>query len=179
MPNNVVNEIIFRNVPKGLQETILKKVRGQGREIDFSTLLPYPINIWHGNTGSRHEAVFPGTGLDWNRANWGTKWNAYGLDEKERKPIVQTKDTLVLTFETAWSPPMGWIVAILNFFSLDFEHNWLDEGAERGHSDKFIAESEEPFGGPEWIENEANDEMQKHLHLLLWGVEEFKNEAGE
>lgn len=33
----------------------------------------------------------------------------------------------------------------------------------------------EMFGEP-WIEEDADDEMQKHLHLLRWGCETFPDE---
>ncbi|MFA5422159.1 MAG: hypothetical protein WC344_05235 [Bacilli bacterium] len=180
MPNNVVNELIFRNISTEIQEKILAKVRGPVRLIDFETLLPAPLNIWNGNVGGRHEQRFPSTHLDWACANWGTKWNAYGLDEDEiYRPIVQAGNTLILTFQTAWSPPMGWIVALFNFFGLSFDHNWLDEGDERGHADRFIAkELDNDFAEP-WIEEVAGDEMYKHLHTLLWGCESFEDDDGE
>lgn len=175
MPNHVINELVFRNIDSDAQEEILAMVRGPNGPIDFSTILPQPLNIWKSNVGMRHEEVFPGTGLNWNTANWGTKWNAYGIDEEGRyKSVIRGESTLVLTFQTAWRPPMGWIIAIFNKFSRSFEHNWLDEGEDRGHQDMFIAENLHTLGEV-WVEKPASKAMQHHLQFLH-GCESFDGE---
>ena len=168
MPNHVINELVFRNVCRAEQEAILAATSDAEGKVDFGILVPEPLNIWKGNVSSEHDRAFGRTGLDWNRQNWGTKWNAYS-----HKPTEQSGDTLILRFETAWSPPYPWLAALLNKFSLPFEHNWLDEGATRGRSGSFsICER----WGAEWKETEASDEMHRHLHKLHWGVEEFEDE---
>ncbi|UVO33992.1 hypothetical protein KUL72_20995 [Bradyrhizobium arachidis] len=179
MPNHCINEIIFRNVDVAAQEAILAKVRNQDGEIDFGVLVPKPLNLWDGGVGSLHEKKFRQTGLDWARENWGTKWNAYGIDEGcKYQSIAQGDDTLTLTFQTAWGPPYPWIAALFNFFQRPIEHNWLDEGESRGHSGTFdYQQYVKGFGG--WDEVDADDAMQKHLHKLLWGVEEFPDEPDD
>lgn len=165
MPNHVINELIFRNVNAEQQEAIIAGVCGADGNVDFSVLVPAPLNIWNGNVGTKHERAFGETGLDWNCKNWGTKWGAYSHQETER-----TDDSLTFRFETAWSPPYPWLAAVLNKFSLPFDHNWLDEGAERGRKGRFSVDEK---WGPEWDEEEADDALHRHLHKLHWGVEEF------
>lgn len=178
MPNHVINEVIFRNIDAETRATLLANIKNVAGEIDFEILMPAPLNIWCGGVSTRH-SVFPGNHLDWARANWGTKWNAYGLDEGGKyKSILQTEDSLTLTFQTAWRPPYGWLIAIFNRFKINFEHNWLDEGAARGNSGKFdYAALDDRLQNDPWKEEEASDEMHRHLHTLLWGVESFPDEG--
>ena len=187
MPNDVMNEIIFRNVNQETRNRILEKVRNADGEIDFEILLPRPLNIWcgdvslnisRGGVSSMREKVFPETGLAWSTRNWGTKWNAYGLDDGGKyKSIEEGDDSLTLRFQTAWSPPMGWIVALFNFFKLPFEHNYLNEGSDRGVSAHFdYAALRGSHDREAWSEKPADDELQKHLHKMLFGVESFPEE---
>lgn len=47
----------------------------------------------------------------------------------------------------------------------------FDEGADRGVESKWRYAAHEP-----WIEEPCGDAMQRHLHKLRWGVEEFPEE---
>lgn len=175
MPNHCVNEVIFRDVPARRRAEILEKVVGPKGFIDFSVLLPTPINSWPGSVGQRHEKAFPTTNLEFNRENWGTKWNAYGKDDGYTS-IVQTDDTLTLTFQTAWSPPYGWLCAVFNTFEARFEHNWMEEGGSPAHADVYDYAKLDDIRSEAWSENIAEEAMSRHLHKLLWGVEEFTDE---
>lgn len=174
MPNHVINELVFRGVDAAAQDVIIAKICNAKGEVDFEVLVPTPLNVWHGNVGSKHEKAFgsEGCGLDWSRQEWGTKWNAYS-----QKPIERTEDSLTLRFETAWSPPYRWLVAVFNSTKRSFDHNWLDEGASRGVSGKwdYAALTDNRLAEP-WSEKPADDDMQKHLHKLHWGVEKFDDE---
>lgn len=174
MPNHVINEVIFRGVDASMQSRVLTMVRNAGLKIDFGILVPVPHNIWLGSVGMHHEKAFgkENTALDWCRRNWGTKWNAYGEHE-----IDQTDDTLTLRFRTAWGPPYGWLVAAFNFMRLDFDHNWYSEGGEMACAKwNFKALESDDHGADPWIESEPDEPMKRHLHKLLWGVEEFTDE---
>lgn len=172
MPNHVINELIFRSVDTAAQDRILAAACNADGKVDFAVLVPPPLNLWMGSVGSEHERAFGRTGLAWNRENWGTKWNAYS-----HKAIERTPDCLILRFETAWSPPYPWLAAIFNDLNLSFDHNWLDEGAERGVSGTFLADDGTTSSwGPEWKESPASEDIHRHLHKLHWGVEEFEPE---
>ena len=172
MPNHIINEIIFHNVNKEKQSELLASLCNAEQKVDFEILVPIPLNVWMGSVGTRHEKAFRRTALDWSRDNWGTKWNAYS--HKENKA---TESTLILTFETAWAPPYPWLAAVFNHFKIGFEHNWLDEGRERGIHGVFDWSKMNVFLGDPWTEIEADDELQKHLHFLHWGCESFEEEA--
>jgi hypothetical protein len=51
---------------------------------------------------------------EWNVSNWGTKWDVF-LDDTSIERIDD--ETLSLTFDTAWSPPIG-------FYNFLFEEGW-------------------------------------------------------
>lgn len=174
MPNHVINELIFRNVTPEQQDEILALALGAEGKVDFERLVPAPKNVWWGNVGQSHTTAFKDTHMDWATRNWGTKWNAYG-----HKPIERDDDSLTLIFETAWRPPYGWLAALFNTVERSFEHNWLDEGRERGVEGVFTFDASAKFGPMEWGEKPCSDEMQKHLHFLHWGVESFPDEDGE
>ncbi len=176
MPSHVVTEIVFRDVGSLQQVDILGKVSSQKRKIDFETLLPMPLNIWCGNVSAKHEARFPGTAPDWCSKNWGTKWNAYGIDQGGGyESIERTDNSLTLRFQTAWSPPMGWLAALFNTFHLPFDYTYLDEGASRAVAGAFKIAAD-PFFEDQWDETPADDATHRRMHKLLWDVEEFASE---
>jgi len=174
MPNHVVNEVIFRNVSREVQENILKKVLKDGH-IDFSVLLPPPLNIWQGGLGEKEKQAFGKKNWhDWNTKNWGTKWNAYGgydEDDKEgRKNIIQTDDSLTLVFQTAWGPPRLWLCALFNATGISFEHNWFDEGGRDAYYAKFFFPEDVEDSSPEWKEESREDkEFIRRMRILLYG----------
>lgn len=165
MPNHVLNELIFRGVQDADADRILAQIVNDEGKVDFERLVPMPLNMWWGNVGSQHEKAFGNTSLDWARQNWGTKWNAY-----ESEPVERVNDVLAIRFQTAWSPPYPWLAAVFNKLDLSFDHNWLNEGMERGVCGHFKRDGKM---GIEWFEQPAPDYMQRHLHKMLWGVEEF------
>lgn len=171
MPNHVINEIVFRGVNAEQQDKILALCCLVGK-VDFDVLVPKPKNVWLFNVGQKHEKLGQNA-LDWSRENWGTKWNAY-----DHRPIERTEDILTLRFETAWSPPYGWLVALFNATQRDFDHNFFDEGANNGFSGqwRWPNDKADAFFEP-WTEKPCDDAMQKHLNVLLWGVENPADET--
>lgn len=62
--------------------------------------------------------------LDWNRANWGTKWNAYSTEI-----ITNDDDTLEFKFQTAWNIPKPIIDALFDLFKeYNIKYLAVDEG---------------------------------------------------
>lgn len=169
MPNHVINEIIFSGVDSIAESQIMAAACDSDGKVDFNLLVPMPAHIWRGNVGKVHTDTFGPAciGLDWARQNWGTKWNAYS-----HKPIERTLDTLTLRFETAWSPPYPWLVALFNTCG-GFVHNWLDEGASWSKTGLFVKDGK---FGDEWKEADADEVLHRHLHKLHWGVEQFEDE---
>lgn len=103
MPNNVSHIAEF----SGKQEdvdfllSILKTDENDNgeqwtRHIDFNNIIPQPKSLFQGGIGRKEEEETRGWNwYDWNRENWGTKWNAYSI-EREGNTI---------TFDTAWASP--------------------------------------------------------------------------
>lgn len=172
MPNHVINEVVFAGVDADARSRILAVACNADGLIDFDVLVPTPANIWQGSVGSAH-AVFMANALDWARQNWGTKWNAYGQEEEGYERVEQTADGLTLRFQTAWSPPYPWLAALLNTLKLPFAHNWLDEGREDASAGAFKIDGK---WGPDWTEKIADEPLKRHLHKLLYGVEQFNDE---
>lgn len=178
MPNHVINEVTFSNVDAETQGRIIALVRGAEREIDFNVLIPMPINVWQGNVSTKHEQAFGECGLDWSRREWGTKWNAYGLDEGGKYQSIRASEgTLVLTFQTAWSAPRKWLLALFNTCKIPFEYRWMSEGEDVAVIGRFYFDPRE-MGSPDWDEKTIEDDAERRrIHKLLWGVEEFEEDT--
>ncbi|MBD5381917.1 hypothetical protein [Clavibacter sp.] len=71
------------------------------------------------------------TWYEWSIDKWGTKWNAYEVEQHEN----------VVEFQTAWSAPHPVIEALAERFpDVKFIHKWADEATayncgERGYED--------------------------------------------
>ena len=78
-------------------------------------------------------------------------------------------NTLTLRFDTAWSAPRGWLCAVFNTIKAGFEYNYLSEGETRGHAGFFNWARLDDMGGEAWGERDADDALNRHLHVLLWG----------
>lgn len=53
---------------------------------------------------------------DWNTSNWGTKWDMETASIEYYDQHRETVWTIVVSFETAWSPPIEWIVAVSELY---------------------------------------------------------------
>lgn len=93
-------------------------------DCDFGRVIPQPVNINRGDEGfcKAPDGVFPDGRVSWyywNRANWGTKWNAYGIE--------RNSDT-ELKFETAWSHPFPVVRALsVKFPAAELHVRYADE----------------------------------------------------
>ena len=90
---------------------------------DFNKVIPQPENIFNGDLGQAEEEMCRREGrptwYEWNRENWGTKWNSYSLNRE---------DDNVFTFETAWSAVPGIIEKMsLEFPNVEFLYDYADE----------------------------------------------------
>ena len=66
------------------------------------------------------------TWYSWCVEHWGTKWNAYGYTEVNRKGA----ESVEIQFETAWSPPVPIYEALHERFpNLEITACWSDEGS--------------------------------------------------
>ncbi len=171
MPNHVINEVVV----KGRRLVDVEPLVKGEKDIDFKVLLPPPLNCWQGGSGVETKKAFPVDWYDWNRANWGTKWNAYGFPDNA---VREHDGATILTFQTAWSTPRGWVLALFNSLNCDIDVSYLDEGCADGALETFIANCPKSLNGPRWDIATIPEKSPEHrrLHKMLWGVEEFDDE---
>lgn len=138
MPNHIRNRLtIFGN--KEDIEKCLKEISGiydgkydDGgvRRIDFRKIVPMPEEIFNTEAPNRNEELAKELKkkyghpdwYEWSCANWGTKWNAYNIEEEEYdKPNS-------ISFDTAWSSPRPVILELSKKYpDLDFGVIYADE----------------------------------------------------
>lgn len=121
MPNHVTNKIEFIGKKYDI-EKVLELIKCEDECIDFNKIIPTPDNIYQGNLGPEERKLYGANNwYDWNRENWGTKWNAYWSSLESDN---------VLIFHTAWSTP---IPVFEKLAEICYEHNvsfigkWADE----------------------------------------------------
>lgn len=122
MANHIVNKIIFNSENA---HSIISSLLNEQGEIDFNILIPTPLHVYQADLGKEEEKDFKANWLSWNRANWGTKWNAYSTyhfvsDNPDNPSLIQ--------FLTAWGVPYPFIIAFLNKYKVDFTLEYADEG---------------------------------------------------
>ena len=139
MPNHVTNILVVSgdaDKRQAMFEAIKNDEIGLG-SIDFNKVIPAPDNIFQGNLGAaEREKYGKNNWLDWNCANWGTKWNSYGY---QGPPCTEKEfDGATVEFQTAWSAPTPVLIALAEKYpDLDFEIKWADEdfGYNVGHKE--------------------------------------------
>lgn len=179
MPNHVDNIIKFKNVPSSrlgilIDSLVLPKDADKifdclpGKfyrfPITFEQLLPLPLNCWRFDVGTKH-SIFPDNGIDWARKNWGTKWNCYGNPQLKLETGEDSSTNVTITFRTAWSPPMGWLLALFNKTKLNFTSAWLDEGDTKAYVDVW-SWNEGDRSVDNWVRREATEEETLELSSL-------------
>lgn len=135
MPNHVTNILTITGdseILDKLQEHVLGKYEPDEynsepfeKVFDFSKIIPVPDDIFQGDLSMEKQAETQGRNwYDWNRSNWGTKWNAY-----DHAPVERDDETLTFKFDTAWSPPTPVIDALAEQFpEVQIVHEFIDEG---------------------------------------------------
>jgi len=110
-------------------------------EFDFSKIIPYPERFEQMDremkeaqeTPEGREAYkakwgtasdgFNSGGYEWRIREWGTKWGAYDVARRDYEGVV-------LTFQTAWSPPFPVIVALAKMFpTVHLSLEYFEQGA--------------------------------------------------
>ena len=150
MPNHCANSLkLTANTPEALK--LLDAIRAEitaGRGF-FHAIDPCPEELQETRAGfprdDREAANIKKYGFahwyDFQVARWGTKWNAY-----EIHTLADEKNTLMLEFETAWSPPTG-IYETLHARGFDVEATYCEQGCDfvgywkngTDHTDKLSA----------------------------------------
>lgn len=135
MPNHITNRVRISLVkgadPQAFLDSIASERDGERQHVDFKKIIAPPDNMFRGPLSLEKERELDTQGiphwLGWQRQHWGTKWNAYQVQE----PQVDTWSewsTIELQFDTAWACPEPILEALAA--RDDVEHvagHWVDE----------------------------------------------------
>lgn len=141
MPNWCENDLQVSGEDRRVRE-FLELAGTEGTAIDFNRFVPYPAEFaerdraaeaWR-NTHPPAEWFsgptdgFNSGGYDWRVKHWGTKWSARGAARGEGS-VEGSTATVVLHFDTAWSPPTPVVLnASRRFPDLTFDLRWYECG---------------------------------------------------
>ncbi len=126
MPNHVTNTIRIELTKDSDLNEFLEKIKGEDTVLDFGKIIPETDEVKESiddNGAMRRGTPF---WYNWRVENWGTKWNAYDVDEVGRSdgpyPSVKFK------FDTAWAPPLPIIEALREWPEVEWVGgNWVEE----------------------------------------------------
>jgi hypothetical protein len=163
MPNHVTNIVASKN-PE-IAEALLNDVPDDSgktvRTVDFEKIIPIPEGYIqepcsHGHFGPTdpHRLCW----YVWNRANWGTKWNAYDYEPVEGG----------VRFDTAWSHPFPVVKRLSEMFPDDeIRVEFADEdlGSNQGAYTIRNGRILEAFGPPD-----GTPEAMDHAAQLKYGM---------
>ena len=132
----------------------------QDGEFNFATIIPEPD--WS-NRGDEW--------YQWRISNWGTKWNAYNTDINDAGDIGEM-ETTVINFDTAWSPPIGIMIAWSKMYP-DFLFDWECDIEGEDHifstvieDGEIVEERTEPRGNINEEDELTEEEEAAHLALM-------------
>jgi hypothetical protein len=92
MPNHIENILILNT-----NSVDLKKIVGDN--FSFKHIVPEP-------TGENFDWY------NWRCSFWGTKWDAYDVEEEQYEVNDQGELIVQYRFNTAWSPPSTWLASV-------------------------------------------------------------------
>ena len=147
MPNHVQNKVTFTGKVIDLMK-VKKKLGMPHYMLDEVS----PFNFFNLIAPTDEQTYKQGSHwYDWNVSNWGTKWNAYGLecnfvalDNDDDNKL----DEITYEFNTAWSPPGNVIRATAQWLedtNLDVDMYWWYE-EEQGWGGSYAYSAEDGFG---------------------------------
>jgi len=155
MPNHCNNNLIVEGSPARVRDfardhyrqpdnwkPLDEPAKEHKTTLDFSFSVPYP---------PLHEREDLEQGwYDWQIGNWGTKWNAYDIMPETFPQVlkeIEETDGLTYSFDTAWSPPVEWMLEAAKkyphlTFTLTYEEPGMCfAGYFKTKGDKTIAEN--------------------------------------
>lgn len=134
MPNHCANTLkITAHTPENL--ALLADIRHQLTLEDkriFQTIHPCPAELMNATASftpeEAHEHNKEKYGFahwyDFCVSEWGTKWDAYEVDTLE-----DSATSLTISFDTAWSPPVG-VYAVLLAKGFSVEATFVEQGCD-------------------------------------------------
>jgi hypothetical protein len=117
----------------------------------------------------------------WHLNNWGTKWNAYDVDNEPET----IEGGLRYRFDTAWSSPAQWLYQTAEQFpELRFEDAWQDEGGGAGilkvwHDEGTLQEDHQEMSDHEWSMEYNPGYREEYTHITEGPYEEVLKDYAE
>jgi hypothetical protein len=115
MPNNVSNKLRIQcedsAIMAKIKKMILREKNSHEPEYTMEILLPR----------SQAFANSEKYDLNWNRAVWGTKWDAY------HDSVSESGDTLTIHYATASRPNCDWVSVLCDYIDNVVGYNWEKE----------------------------------------------------
>lgn len=130
MPNHTYNTIIATGTPEAL-EAFTSKAKHEDREFSYWSFVTPPQEAldsgeyWETNgfVKGERKGDTPNNWYNFNRREWGTKWDTYDL-YAERQSDTKWR----ASFSSAWSPPVPVFEAMVEQHpELEFEFYWEEE----------------------------------------------------
>lgn len=129
MPNYVTNRLEIQGKPAEIKKVLKflapvsksKELSHYDSVITFEKITPTPPWVYQGDLGPEEKKKYGDENcwLHWNRANWGTKWDACES---------RIEDGNVVFFLTAWSAVPDLMLKLgLIFPEVKFIYKWADE----------------------------------------------------
>lgn len=128
MPNHIENILILNT-----NSVDLKKIVGDN--FSFKHIVPEP-------TGENFDWY------NWRCSFWGTKWDAYDVEEEQYEVNDQGELIVQYRFNTAWSPPSTWLASVAEKCpNTNLTLYWSDEDLPQSGWIKYIdsVKTEENF----------------------------------
>jgi len=164
MPNWNQNGVIFKHEDP---EQIIRIANAYKEDKLFSEFFPCPPELlvteeigenFNERVAAREEANREKFGFsdwyEWSVNNWGTKWD---ISSDDSEPTKQDDNSIMLSFNTAWSPPVGFYEKMTDL-GFDVIAYYLEEGM--GFVGKYTREDgdeEYNFDGSEDLEDIPDD----------------------
>ncbi|CAM3292971.1 DUF1281 family ferredoxin-like fold protein [Vagococcus fessus] len=136
MPNHITNKLTI-NGTKEQVKRVLNYIKGpeDGQYIDFRKIATPPNYIYMGSIDNTIRKIFrkesseaflmqtQDTWSEWCVRHWGTKWNAYSLND-----LIERNTENIIYFQTAWSGVPKIILLLAQAFpEVSFKYEYADE----------------------------------------------------
>jgi hypothetical protein len=122
-------------------------------------------------------------GYHWSIRYWGTKWDVYGQINVSGLDLFENADPdneieLVYSFDTAWSPPINWLVKVAKDFPENkFELRYYEPGC--GFAGSIIVKGDEILSDNEYTYASDSVAYKTFIEEVLGYENEFYEEDEE
>lgn len=159
MPNHVYNTMTVTGTPEAIK-AFKEKARHEDREFSYWNFITPPQEAidsgeyegTHGWEGGESKGNTPNNWYNFNRREWGTKWDAYEVCTD----FVLEDSEFQVQWVSAWGEPMPVFVAMVEQHpELEFDFSWQEE---QGWGGEAIGAGGDFSIGDEWeIPNSHED----------------------